>query len=219
MIRTSVILLFVISGAVLLNGCGVTQPVRTVPEGTTQLTGSFGGAVIPFAGIAIPVPYLTTGALYGYSNDLTVFGSAHLTAILFKNAGLDLGASYRAVKEQSLVPELTVTGKGYFFWDAVRGSTKRLYPSMTVTASYSAAERSLLYFGAEGLYQQSNSELFIAPFAGYSFAVHPSMIMLVETKWLAANKDTRHGIFEGAGSIGGRGNIGIYCGVQWEAFQ
>lgn len=205
--------------AAFSTGCGVTQPVRTIPAKTTQLSGSFGGGIIPFGGIAIPVPYLTAGALHGYSDDLTLFGSAHITAMLFKNAGLDAGAAFRAVKANGAVPEVTVTGKGYLFWDAGRGNTTRFYPSLTVTGSYDIAERSLLYAGMEGLYQPSDADLFTAPFVGYSFPLRQEMIMLLEVKWLAANKDMRHGIFEGAASVSGNGNLGVYCGVQWEAFQ
>ncbi|NUN70143.1 MAG: hypothetical protein HUU02_10580 [Bacteroidetes bacterium] len=203
----------------ILIGCGVTQPIRTIPAGEVHLTGSFGGGIIPFGGIAIPVPYLTAGAQYGYSDAFTVFGNGHLTAALFKDVGLDLGGAYRAVRQEGIVPELTLAGRGYFFWDAVRGSTTRLYPSLSAAASYQLSERSLLYFGTEGLYQQSTSDLFLAPFAGYTFPVHERWVLQLETKWLAANKDMRHGIFEGAASVGGYGNVGIYCGVQWEAFR
>jgi hypothetical protein len=211
-LRSCIVALFVIA----FTGCGVTQPVRPVPEGTTQVIASFGGPIIPFAGIAIPVPYLNAGVLYGAGQNMTLYGNAHLTALLFKNIGVDGGFASRLLPEKGLRPEITLNGRGYFFWDVIRGTTKHFYPMGTLIGSYSIGERSLFYFGADNLYQFSTSDLFISPFAGYSFPVGEYTVMQVETKWAAMNHETQHGIFEGAAAVGGKGNIGIYFGLQYD---
>ncbi len=199
----------------LLSGCGITQPVRPIEEGTTEIVASFGGPIIPFASIAIPVPYLNAGALYGIKPNLTLYGNAHITALLFKDVGLDAGFSARLLPEHGIRPEITLNGRAYFFWDAFRGNTTRLYPMGTLTASYEVSERSLFYFGADNLYQMKTSDLFVSSFVGYSFPIGESTVMQIESKWLAMNRDTRHGIFEGAASVTGRGNIGIFFGLQY----
>lgn len=206
---------FLILIAILLTGCGVTQPVRPVEEGTTHVIASFGGPIIPFAGIAIPVPYLNIGAMYGYQPNLTIYGNAHLTALLFKDVGLDAGIAARMMPEKGVRPEITLNVRGYFFWDAFRGNITRFYPMGTITGSYETGERSLLYFGADNLYQITTSDLFVSPFIGYGFPFGESTILQVETKWAAMNHDTRHGIFEGTASVGGKGNIGLYVGLQY----
>lgn len=200
----------------LVSGCGVTQPVRPIEEGTTQLAASFGGPIIPFAGIAIPVPYLNIGALYGYKPNMSLYGNVHVTTMLFKNVGLDAGFAARLLPEKGIRPEVTVNGRGYFFWDAIRGSTMRFYPMGTVTGSYATGENSLFYFGADNLYQFTTADLFVSPFVGYSFPLTEQTIMQIETKWMAMNHDTRHGIFEGSASVAGKGNIGIFFGIQYE---
>ena len=196
-------------------GCGVTLPIRPIEEGKTEYSASFGGPVIPAGGIAFPVPYLNVGMLYGLRPNMTVYGNAHITALLFKNVALDGGFTSRLLPEKGYRPEVDLTIRGYLFWDAFRGTTVRVYPMGTLTGSYAVGERSLFYFGADDLYQFSTSEMFLSPFIGYSFPVSDAMLMQCETKWLAMNKDTRHGLFEGAASVGGKGNIGLFLGLQW----
>lgn len=197
-------------------GCGVTQPVRPIDDGTTQLTASFGGPIIPIAGIAIPVPYLNVGVMHGARPNLTVYGNAHVTALLFKDVGLDAGIATRLLPEKGLRPEVTANLRGYFFWDAFRGSTTRFYPMASVTGSYRTGERSLAYLGTDVLYQFTTAEAFISPYIGCGFPVSEQFMLQLESKWLAMDHDTRHGVFEGAASIAGKGNIGIYAGLQYE---
>lgn len=196
-------------------GCGISQPVRTIAAGSTQVSASLGGPVIPLDGLAIPAPYLNIGALHGYSNDITFFGNAHVTALLFKDIGVDAGAATAILREQSWYPELTLNGRIYFFWDMIRSNNKRLFPMATLTASYATGTLSLFYFGIDNVYQIHEPELFVSPLIGYQFPMSSVIISQVEVKWLAANKETRHGVFEGVTSIAGQGGIGIFFGMQY----
>ncbi len=195
--------------------CGITQPVRPIEEGTTEVIASLGGPIAPVGGIVFPIPYLNVGAMYGYKPHVTLYGNAHITAVLFKNIGFDGGFSTRIFPEKDICPEITLNGRAYFFWDAFRGNTTRLYPTGTLTASYLIGERSLFYFGADNLYQFSTSDIFVSPFIGYSFPITDGMELQIESKWMAMNRDTRHGVFEGVGSISGKGNIGLFFGLQY----
>jgi hypothetical protein len=196
-------------------GCGITQPIRPIEEGTTELIASLGGPIIPVGGIAFPVPYLNVGAMYGVKPNLTLYGNAHITALLFKNVGIDGGFSTRILPEKGLRPEITLNGRVYFFWDAFRGKTTRVYPTGTLTGSYLIGEHSLLYFGEDNLYQYTTSDLFVSSFIGYSFPLTDGMELQIETKWMAMNHDTRHGVFEGTASLNGKGNIGLFFGLQY----
>jgi len=207
--------LFALS-ALALFGCGVTQPVRTLPEGETETLVSFGGPIIPMDGFAIPAPYLNLGVAHGFTSDISFFGNLHLTAALFKDAGLDAGAAATLVQEEGIVPHVTAIGRVYFFWDIIRSNNARIFPMATIVGSYRTGERSLIYFGADNLYQIHKPEYFIAPLAGYQFPLSERTISQIEVKWLAANKDTRHGVFEGVTSVGGNGGAGIFFGVQYQ---
>lgn len=205
----------VLSLSLLLISCGVTQPIRPIEHGTTKAIASFGGPIIPFAGIAIPVPYLNFGAMYGYNQNMTVFANGHFTALLFKDVGLDAGFSSRLLAEKGIRPEIVLNGRMYFFWDAFRGNTTRFFPMGTLLGSYKVGEQSLFYFGSDNLYQFSTSDFFISPLIGYSFPISETMMMQIESKWLAMNHNTEHGVFEGMGSISGKGNIGLFFGLEY----
>jgi hypothetical protein len=198
-----------------LIGCGVTQPVRTIDEGRTDLIVSFGGPIIPFDGFAIPAPYINTGIVYGMTDDLALYGNGHITAALFKDIGLDGGAVVLLLREEGMQPELTLNGRLYFFWDVGRANNARVFPMGSLIASYAIGDRSLFYFGMDNLYQVHQPELFIAPLVGYQFPLSNTVDSQIEFKWLAANKDTRHGVFEGATSIAGNGGAGLFLGFQY----
>ncbi len=207
-----VLILLIISS---FGGCGITQPIRPIDEGSTELIVSLGGPIIPLGGVAIPVPYLNFGVMVGYQPNLTLYGNAHITALLFKDVAFDGGFCTRVLTEKGIRPEITLNGRAYFFWDAFRGKTTRVYPMGTLTGSYLIDEHSLLYFGADNLYQYTTSDLFVSPFIGYSFSIADGMEIQIESKWMAMNRDTRHGVFEGAGSISGKGNVGLFFGLQY----
>ncbi len=209
------ITIFVIT-LLTISGCGVTQPVRTLPEGSTETLVSFGGPIIPMDGFAIPAPYLNLGVVHGLTNDISFVGNVHLTAALFKDAGLDAGAAATLVQGEGIVPHVTAIGRVYFFWDVIRSNNARIFPMATIVGSYKTGETSLFYFGADNLYQVHRPEYFIAPLAGYQFPLSERTITQIEVKWLAANKDTRHGVFEGVTSVGGNGGAGIFFGVQYQ---
>lgn len=213
--RSVILWCLLFAPVIVLTGCGITQPLRPIEEGKIEYAASFGGPIIPAAGIAFPVPYLNVGMLYGLRPNMTVYGNAHLTAFLFKNVAVDGGFASRLLPEKGVRPEVTMNLRGYFFWDAFRGTTVRLYPMGSLIGSYSMGDRSLFYFGADDLYQVSTSEFFLSPFIGCSVPVSDAMVMQCESKWMAMNKDTRHGIFEGVASIGGNGNVGLFLGLQW----
>lgn len=189
--------------------------MRPIAEGTTEIIASLGGPIIPVGGIVLPVPYLNAGVMYGYKSNLTLYGNAHVTALLFKDIGLDGGFSARLLQEKELRPEVTFNGRLYFLWDAFRGTTTRFFPTGTITASYETGERSLFYFGADNLYQFHAPDIFVSPFVGYSFPIAGNMLLQAETKWMAMNHNTRHGVFEGVGSIDGKGNVGLFVGIQY----
>lgn len=203
---------------IFVAGCGVTQPIRPIEEGKTVAMASFGGPIIPLGNIAIPLPYLNAGVQYGYTSTTTVYGNVHATALLFKDVGLDAGLCTLVLPEKGIRPAMTANLRGYLFWDAFRGKTVRFFPMGTITGSYRLGERSLAYGGLDALLQISPSSTFLSPFVGYSFPAGETVRLQMETKWLAMNKVTEHGVFEGAASISGKGNVGIYLGaeVAWE---
>lgn len=196
-------------------GCSGSQPIKPISEGTSTITASFGGPIIPLDGIAIPAPYIIVGSVHGIKKNISIYGNVHITAALFKDVGIDGGFVTTLVEEEGAIPAIHTNGRIYFFWDVGRSNNKRIFPMATVIASYAAGTRSLFYFGADNLFQVHKPDYFISPLIGYQFPLNETILSQIEVKWLAANKDTRHGVFEGTTSISGYGGVGLFFGIQY----
>lgn len=201
--------------AALFTSCGVTQPVRVIDQGSTQAAVSLGGPLIPFAGMNIPAPYLNVGFIHGYKENLTLTANLHATMAFLKNAAFDVGATTRLARESNGWPELTAKGQLYVFSDLKMIENARVFPLVTVNASYLVGSSVLLYAGADQLIQFHKPQYFFTPFAGTQFSLSERWAMQVETKWMASNINTAHGILEGTGTLGNHGNIGIFLGFTY----
>jgi hypothetical protein len=201
--------------AFLISSCGVTQPVRVVDQGTTQAAVSLGGPLIPFSGITVPTPYLNLGLIHGYKENLTLTGNIHATMAVFKNAAFDIGAATRLMRENAGWPELTAKSQLYVFSDLERFDATRVFPMVTINASYLMGHSTLLYAGVDQLIQFNKPQYFVAPFAGTQLCISDQSALLIEFKWMAANVNSAHGIFRGTGSIGDHGDIGVFFGYTY----
>lgn len=130
----------------------------------------------------------------------------------FGVAGLDVGASMRALRQDGPVPEITVSAQAIAFASLARTAPPRVYPNLTANASWSVGESSLVYLGSHATIQIDPARTLMSPFAGYQFPVSNALRLQLEAIWQASNVNTRSGVFEGESSIGGTGSFGIYLG-------
>lgn len=199
----------------LLAGCGVTHPVRTLPEGSSEVVASIGGPLIPFNGMTIPVPYANFGVAMGITSDVTVTANVHALMLAFGNVGCDFGAATQLITESGWRPEVVGKAEVYFFSDFTDINNLRAFPRISATASYKLGP--VIAYGGGDLLAQFTGEdrVFFSPYAGSQIALGGPWSLLTEIKWMAANADTRHGVFEGHASIAGRGNVGLFFGVTY----
>ena len=203
------------AAALCIAGCGVTQPVRVLDDGKNAVTASLGGPIIPAAGIAFPVPYLNAGIASGITPDITAAATLHVTALLFNDIGFDAGAAARVVREHGPVPEVTIKLQGMFFTTLNPISGSLFLAHASINASYLLRASTLVYVGTEHTVQFSGTEYFFTPFLGMQFPLGSVIDAQVEAKWLAANRFTGHGAFEGAGSLIDHGYAGLYFGLLY----
>jgi hypothetical protein len=201
--------------ALLVSSCGVTQPVRVVDQGTTQAAVSLGGPLIPYNGMTVPTPYLNLGLIHGYKENITLTGNIHATMALLKNVAFDVGAATPLSHESNGWPELTAKGQLYFFSDLERLDAMRVFPMVSINASYLMGRSTLVYAGADQLIQFNKPQYFFTPFAGTQLSLSDRSALQIELKWMAANSNSAHGIFRGTGSIGDHGDIGIFFGFNY----
>ncbi|MCX6140223.1 MAG: hypothetical protein NTX15_05250 [Candidatus Kapabacteria bacterium] len=126
----------------------------------------------------------------------------------FAVGGLDLGASVRACHQNEAIPEVTVGARLIGFMKLGDPIAPRLYPDLSVNASWEIADRTLAYIGTHGTFQWKPGAFYVSPFLGMQFPLSSSFSLQTELIWQAANHDTRAGIFEGQSSIGGMGSFG-----------
>ena len=193
-----------------LAGCGSGQPVRVLSEGETTINASLGGPIVPSSSPVGFVPYITAGATHGLNNDISVHGNLHLLMSAFAVGGLDLGASARLIRQDNVIPELTLGARLIGFMKFGDPVAPRLYPDVSLNGSWEIADRALVYAGAHGTFQWKPGAFYLSPFVGLQFPLSTSFSLQTELIWQASNHDTRVGIFEGESSIGGMGSFGAF---------
>ncbi|MGE5315334.1 MAG: hypothetical protein ACM3Q4_11625 [Acidobacteriota bacterium] len=213
--KPSVLCAAAIACSLAFGACGVTHPVRVLDEGRSAAVVSLGGPLVSVGKAAVPVPYLNAGYARGASNDWTLEANLHLTSLLFNDLGVDAGAATRLVRERGIVPELTLKVQGMYFATFNAGSHSLFLLHANLNASYALGHRTLLYAGTEHTAQFSPLSYFLTPMAGIGFPLSSSLDMQVESKWMAANHFTGHGLLEGFGSVGGHGSIGLFFGFHY----
>lgn len=198
------------TAAVTASGCSATHVVRPLPAGSRAVTASLGGPVLPNSVPTGVVPYLTIGLQQGRTDDLTVGGALHATMLAFGVAAGEVNATYRLRRESGAIPELVGRAGGIVM--AGPGGV-RLYPSIGTVASWSATRGTLLYAGGDLMAQTTAPHLLAAPLVGIQRRVSDRTAVQLDAKWMAANVDTRRGVFEGESSIGGRGAFALQLGL------
>lgn len=195
----------------LLSACSATHIVRPLPRGASVWTASLGGPYLPVAVPTKVVPYLSIGWQRGITDVLTVGGAVHGTLAAYGVAAGELTATRQLTGQRGGRPAVSGTAQAYLF--AGRGGA-RLYPSLGAVASWSAGPRAFLYGGGNALAQFSGApSVLLNPLVGGQRAFGRRAALQLELKWMAANADTRAGVFEGESSIGGRGALAIQLGL------
>jgi hypothetical protein len=201
-----------VAGIALSLGCAATQPVRVLRQGEIRWIGSVGGPLLPDHVPTKVIPYANAGVMWGHRDNLTLSANAHLLSAAFGIAGFDVGAARRLYPQTGLVPE--VTGQAQLYLFAGTGGW-RAYPHLTGTTSWSAGSATLLYGGSAVTVRPSGgTTLIVTPHVGVQQDIGPRLALQLEGKWMAANIDSRVGIFEGEGNIAGRGGRAIQLGIQ-----
>jgi hypothetical protein len=191
------------------SGCGLATHVRPTPKGQLELEAAVGGPAASVNGVPVIVPLSTVGASYGVIDRLDVSAHLHLTSLLLRTAGLDIGATGLLV-EQTDWPAVAITLRGYGFTDFASGFQPNA--ELAITGSYRFWEVFLAYatVGAFGDYQG----------IGHGTAAIGAQLRLehwsfqLEGRWYDITYDSRFGSVEWL-SVQGRGSTGLTLGASY----
>jgi len=82
------------AAAIAALGCGHGTALRPAPRGAFRAEAELGGPIARISSaLTTPLPLTTAGGSYGLSDTQDVSAHAHLTALLFDVAGLDVGST------------------------------------------------------------------------------------------------------------------------------
>ena len=104
-------------------GCGHGTSLRPAPEGAVRAEVALGGPIARVnSAITSPLPLVTAGASYGAGDRFDVSAHAHLTALAFGVAGLDVGSTALLLGGDRWA--LSGTGRLYGFTELSRGQPR-----------------------------------------------------------------------------------------------
>lgn len=157
----------------LLAGCGTMNTARPLSEGEHAFGPTFGGPLLKFGGVAIPLPNAVIEgrsglpALKDHPFDLNY--GLNLTAATFGVAQMHAGASLQLLAQQGGRPALSVSDRLFF---ATNGLDRRKdahgawgMDQAELTASWKLQQQ-LVYGGLAQYTDFANPRLLLTPFAG-----------------------------------------------------
>lgn len=190
------------------------MPVRTLAPGESRVTASVGGPTIELGNSNIPLPYLSVGFFHGATDDFTLGGSVHLIPAALGDCVIDIAGIYR-LHRQSDLPEVTATFQVGLLTDFRFLRNVRCFPTIGINASQEFGSHVLGFIGFDNTVQIASPLYIVSPYLGARYTFSDGFAMTLQSKWMAANVNTAHGIFEGAGSVGGHGDIAIFIGMEF----
>ena len=147
--------------AFLWIGCTPTRVVEPLSKGETKIQGHFGGPIIEFAGLTIPIPSTSLAVQHGLNDKTTVSGGFHFTSMAFENLQVDLGIHRGFLTPSGKLPGLT----GSLQFNALKAMYHpdfRLWPETQLTA-YWKVKKSTLFVSPGSWWVMSSTRAFNEP--------------------------------------------------------
>jgi hypothetical protein len=235
--RLSLIIFAIVS----LFSCAPTKYVQTLAKGESAIHGSYGGPLANVPGVGpIPIPFTSIGYGYGLRERTTVFGTLYPTAALFGNFQMDLGASFKLKKNDSIygfsvIPQLNIMnhlGKDWRVFPEVNANFYHNYHRKTTLRK---VKENYYYAGINTIFDLTRvkannvtqtNHLLLSPQIGHCFErsrvsnrkehvfSQPRVwVYSIEAKLLVPYMSNENIIVDYASLLGNHGGLGIYFGI------
>lgn len=137
----------------LIFACAPTRYVKPLEKGQLAVGADFGGPLIVFSGMTIPLPLTNVNAGYGLSENTTLFGGLHTTALAFGVLQLDAGAVHAFSQSQGLRPGISSSASLNFML-GLEGGGSRIFPQLDLNAFWEYhSGRKLIYAGISNWFE------------------------------------------------------------------
>ena len=216
--------LFKLSFLFLITGCAPTRFVEPLKKEQLAVGGNIGGPIINYGGAPVPIPMSAIEVGYGIKDNLTVHGGIHTTAMLFGNAQMDAGITYKFLDQKKYIPNLSVSPSFNFVVDP--GDRKaKFWPILDLNAYWNYGEKKhYFYVGFNNYFELSprmaNDQpqkypLIFSPQIGHILkGKNRSWELSAELKFIAPYMKNTSAFLPFDSVTGNYGGTGLYIGFR-----
>lgn len=215
-----------ILGLVILSAsCVSSRFIEPLDKNKLAIGGNFGGPLIDFGGLTIPVPLTAIEVGYGLDTNLTIHGGLHTTAFFFGNLQLDAGVTYKFLNQNKYIPNLSVN-PGFNFVYSPSYKAMKFWPTIDLNAYWNYGKRrNYFYTGFNNMFELSKTMandqpqkqrwLFNPQIGHVLKSKKGSLQFTTEFKFLALNQDNSYSFIPYNSSTGSHGATGVYLGLRY----
>ncbi|GAB5420648.1 MAG: hypothetical protein Crog3KO_12510 [Crocinitomicaceae bacterium] len=216
--------LLIIAGMVTLIGCAPSRYVEPLEKDQWSVGGSVGGPMIGFNGVPIPAPLSSVEVGYGLDSNVTVFGALHTTSLLFGTGHIDLGATYRPLRQNGYLPNVSITGTAQMAYSP-SARAFNFWPMIDVNAYWNYGQRrNYFYVGVNNSFilrsginlgRPNDQRILFSPQFGHVFKATENRYQLfAEVKLYAPYINSEDAFVPYTGILGTQGATGIFFGFR-----
>lgn len=208
---------FILTAAFLWS-CAPTRIVKPLEKNQKAINISAGGPLIGLGNLVIPIPLTSFTYAQGITNNITVLGSLHTTALLYGVFQGEIGVTTKIYYNDSLKFGISASPVLNFAIDKWEWN-KKIWPQLDFNFHWSY-KRNLFYLGCSNWIELSSTKAhgeeqttrwLYNPHLGYIFNSN-KWSFNAETKLIAPNINRLPNAVDYKG-FGSTGAIGIYVGV------
>ena len=196
--------------------CGTVASVRPMGDGHGALAFSVAGPVAPVYDVKMPIPYSVLRYRLGLTDDTDLHFGLHPTLALFADLGVDVGMTKHFVRNNGARPGASAGLSLYGFYHFGDGSSARLYPCLSLIATYDVSKRfPVLYLGAESMIQFTKPYLVPVFLVGGELAMSSRLTLDLEAKWYAPFESGDDRVVDYVITPLGQGAVGFAVGLAY----
>ncbi len=205
----------------LIFACAPTRFVEPLRKHERAVSANFGGPIIHFSGIVIPLPLSAINYGYGVDSNSTIFTSIHTTALAFGIFQNEWGINHQVLTQQSLRPAVScnlVANTAIDKWE----KQFKFWPQVDINTYWHLKnQHRLIYTGISNWFELSkyraHHELQPTHWifnlqVGYRYT-HDRWTYFIESKILAPTVSNQDLVVDFLKPWGQKGSTGIYLGI------
>lgn len=208
---------FIVVLCLFIIGCGSVSSVRPIGAEERSYTLSVGGPVAKVSGIKMPLPYSVLRYREGVTSSTDGYVGIHPTMAILGNLGVDLGFTKQLMGQSGWKPAFALGITIYGFFHFIEPSSIRIYPEISMIASYNlGSRREVIYFGAQNMIQFSEPYLISVFLLGSEIPFGNHFILNLEAKWYAPFEESEKRAVDYSITPAGHGVIGFVFGLSYK---